>query len=99
MGKTNYLDKKKAQTHHSQNWPCTATIHQWRSLRLWMRILLGNSYLLITSLSRCKFVLGSEHDMCLLRNTLQNYIKILIFYASNCENHIKCDYFVQIFRF
>ena len=28
------LSNKKAQTHHSQNWPCTATIHQWRSLRL-----------------------------------------------------------------
>ena len=21
------LSNKKAQTHHSQNWPCTATIH------------------------------------------------------------------------
>ena len=62
---------------------------QWRSLRCRMRILLVNSYLLISSLSRCKFVLGSEHDTCLLRNTVQNYSIILKQTNLMCKKILK----------
>ena len=51
---------------------------QWRSLRCRVRILLMDSYLLILSLSRCKFVLGSEHDRVPLAKhaaKIQNYFE------------------------
>ena len=59
---------------------------KWRSLRHRWRILLTDSYLLISSLSRCKFVLGSEHDIVLLTkhdSNIHNFLQL------KCLKHIK----------
>ena len=80
MGKRNYLYKRIAQTHHSQNWPCTATIHNGEVCaveRAYSLRIVISSFLLFRGASS---FWEASMILCLLRNTMQIYT--IFFYKS-----------------